>query len=90
MKLPLSLESFADWLGTMPADEEYSPYEPLVCAIGRWLKATGFDRKTVEEKSWSLGEDPRFEHVIFCEPQTFGDAAKRARALLADAVTSAE
>lgn len=84
MRNPLSLEAFADWLGTMPAKERYTWAVPRQCAIGQWLRFTGFtDEREIGKKSVEMAERNDFGKIVLPEPHTFGAAHERARTILA-------
>lgn len=88
MKNPLSVEAFADWLATMPADDEYDWRYSLYCAIGQYLHATAPHIKPFacyyvtpdnDHKPYPAG----FDRIAFTDgPHTFGAALHRAREYL--------
>lgn len=92
MKAPLSLESFADFLATMPPDQEYDYGQPSTCAIAQFMAHLGFSNVDYS----SITAQPRYgagpslpwdffrvsNHVG--HKLTFGGAHQRACEILAE------
>lgn len=91
MRNPLSLEAFADWLETKPADETYN-FNCLNCAIGQYFKFLGMRFNGLGTENWT--DDQGVAHYLprgmnraaqgdsyygGHPDHTFGKAAQRAR-----------
>lgn len=85
-----TLADFADWLGTMPADEEYDYMDNHGCAIFCYLRARGMPVSSVDGYGWHDTNDmahcpPEFhalDRAVVLGSRTFGAAHKRALAAL--------
>lgn len=90
MRSPLSLESFADWLGTMPPEQRYEYSDGRHCAICQYFDFLGLKYFYVGSQSWSdeeLNKHPLPREMntvaIHARPHTFGAAHQLARKLMA-------
>lgn len=87
MRHPLSLEAFAEWLTTMPADQWYDYCDPWNCAVAQYRQFLGvpvavhYDGAALDGGGPSM--DPRVMEVVHHEngskERTFGAALERAR-----------
>jgi hypothetical protein len=65
MRNPLTLEAFAEWCEKQPADAEYNYEDPNRCAYCQYLRATGFDVRSVGPTYWTEGVGHK-EHPLIC------------------------
>lgn len=56
MRNPLSLEAFADWLGTMPADQLYEYGDINGCAVCQFFDFLGLHYLAVGGLAWNDAE----------------------------------
>ena len=79
----LTLDTFIAWLETMPVEGEYEFYSYSACVVGQFVTAvTGSDNPFFETNYASIfgGLEP-YREVCASEPQTFGAALQRAKAM---------
>lgn len=85
MRNPLTLEAFAEFCESKPADEEYAFTSPSRCACGQYASSLGIGPEWIWDhvqfgRFWS---DPHVEASRM--PRTFGALAARLRAAIAEA-----
>ena len=81
-----TLQDFADWAGTMPADGRYDYECTDGCAIFQYVKSRGLPVRRVAGDYWSdtdhrthpMPDGAAINHVAARSPWTFGAARQRA------------
>jgi len=85
MRHPFELQSFVDWLGKQPPDEEYNYYDEAECALGRYAQWLGMEPAAfymaVGRTLDPLPFNPIGKVVAYL-PWTYGAATQRAKELL--------
>ena len=86
MRNPLTLEAFAAWCETKPADEVYCYTDSGHCAFAQYLSWLGFVEPSVGSRTYSDGDGPAhalpagLDSAVRGEPRTYGALAARLRA----------
>lgn len=90
MQNPLSTEALVTWLKKQPPRGKYDFQRRDACLLAQYFDAAGFSDVLVSYGTWSQGQPWLWEHVanggkpgVLSSYHTYGDALKRAEALLA-------
>ena len=92
MRHPMENKSFVEWLERQPPEKEFDYDNGNTCAICQYFQAVGIDFKVVQPAHWQDHQGTFHKLPVGwndaaranrCQArQTFGEAAKKARATL--------